>query len=135
MGIRAEESATRARLPAVDYNHKDKWLIVKPIFHWTEAEIWEFIEHYELPYCSLYDEDGFSRLGCIICPYHTPKQKALYRKRWSKQWDLFIKKIHENWHIYKEWESGTKYNSPDELFEYWCNYYKEDEDNNQPQLF
>jgi len=46
-----------------------------PIIDWSTQEVWEYIKVNNLPYCSLYDE-GFSRLGCMICPLaNTPNRK------------------------------------------------------------
>ena len=41
--------------------------LINPIIDWEDEDVWEFINQYEIPYCSLYDE-GFARLGCIGCP-------------------------------------------------------------------
>ena len=41
--------------------------LVNPIIDWTDADVWEFIRHYNVPYCELYD-CGFKRLGCVACP-------------------------------------------------------------------
>lgn len=46
-----------------DYHKK----ILNPIIDWTDEEVWEFIEEYNVPYCELYDK-GFKRIGCIGCP-------------------------------------------------------------------
>lgn len=40
---------------------------LNPIFDWSTEEVWEFIHHYNIPYCKLYDQ-GYKRLGCIGCP-------------------------------------------------------------------
>ena len=41
--------------------------LVNPIIDWTGEDVWEFIRHYNVPYCELYD-CGFKRLGCVACP-------------------------------------------------------------------
>lgn len=91
MGIRAEESWKRAIRPNPDYHKKQKHWLYKPIFHWREWEIWEYIERHKLPYCSLYDE-GFDRLGCVICPWlcnPNSKKLELHRQRWPKKYAAF----------------------------------------------
>lgn len=68
MGVRAEESAARAkRWKEVSHHLRTSKLGIMPIFHWGTDEIWQFIREQGIPYCSLYDE-GFHRLGCIGCP-------------------------------------------------------------------
>ena len=61
----------------------NKRLFENPIFDWFEWEIWEYIEENNLPYCSLYDE-GFHRLGCVICPFLTYRQHQIHKQRWPK---------------------------------------------------
>lgn len=39
---------------------------VYPILHLTDEDIWAYIEEYNLPYCSLYDQ-GYRRLDCEPC--------------------------------------------------------------------
>lgn len=39
---------------------------IQPILHFKELDIWEYIDKYQLPYCSLYDE-GYRSLGCAPC--------------------------------------------------------------------
>ena len=49
MGLRAEESANRAKRPVVEYFKKTKQTIYKPIFYWLEWEIWDYIEEHNVP--------------------------------------------------------------------------------------
>lgn len=52
--------------------------VINPIIEWTDAEVWEFIKDYNIPYCKLYDE-GFKRIGCIGCPMSTKNDAELER--------------------------------------------------------
>lgn len=93
LGLRAEESANRAKRPTIDYFKKLKQTVYKPIFSWLEWEIWDYIEDNNLPYCSLYDE-GFSRIGCVVCPFicHGIKgQLKINMNRWPKHYKAFEK--------------------------------------------
>ena len=92
MGIRAEESARRAARP-----REDKWrgqIQIKPIFHWREYHVWDFIEAHGLPYPALYDE-GFHRIGCVICPFimgpglGKTRNRELSMQRWPGMWKAF----------------------------------------------
>lgn len=48
-------------------NGKDS-ILISPIFQWTEADVWYFLnEIINVPHCELYDM-GFTRVGCILCP-------------------------------------------------------------------
>lgn len=94
LGLRAEESGSRAKRPRTDYHSKLKQYLYKPIFHWSEYHVWEFITEYNLPYPSLYD-DGFHRIGCVICPYHLGKSKGkrkhreISMQRWPGMWKAY----------------------------------------------
>ena len=81
-GIRRAESAKRAKRRLVEpcKRHNTKQYI-HPIIDWSEAEVWEYIKTYNLPYCSLYDE-GFKRIGCVMCPFGGPKQMKREMARW-----------------------------------------------------
>ena len=54
-----------------------------PIIDWSSDEVWEYIHKYNVPYCSLYDE-GFNRLGCVMCPYGGQKHMMAEAERWPK---------------------------------------------------
>lgn len=99
MGIRAEESAKRAARPRID-TVKKRQTIYKPIFHWKEWNVWEFIDACKLPYPSLYDE-GFDRIGCVICPFIMGKNQARvnrHRERWPGMYSVF-EKVVADWFV------------------------------------
>ena len=55
-------------------NGKDS-ILVSPIFEWTEKDVWTFLnEVVRVPHCELYDQ-GYKRLGCILCPMSQHRQK------------------------------------------------------------
>ena len=76
----------------VDFCYKRRKTLLNPIIDWTDAEVWEFIKEYNVPYCELYDQ-GFKRLGCIGCPMSSnqkhelneyPKIKQAYLKAFER---------------------------------------------------
>jgi phosphoadenosine phosphosulfate reductase len=89
MGIRAEESPKRrARGEISEYRSQKHY---KPIFHWKEYHVWEFIEENNFAYPSLYDE-GFSRIGCVICPFIMGrKELEINKQRYPQMFRLFEK--------------------------------------------
>lgn len=70
IGLRKQESPRRAKKPRIETF--DGRTVYKPIFEWTEKQIWQYVRETSLPYCSLYDE-GWERLGCIVCCMDTSK--------------------------------------------------------------
>lgn len=119
MGIRAEESSRRAKRPRIDIFNK-KQTIYKPIFTWLEWEIWEYIESNGIPYCSLYDE-GFNRLGCVVCPFVNGKKLQINKERWPKIYAAFEKAMRKLWDKGKSngesWHEST-------FEEFLSNWYK-----------
>ena len=94
MGIRAEESVRRAGRPRID-SYKGRQILYKPVFHWREWHVWDFIDYHDLPYPSLYDE-GFSRIGCVVCPFLMGGNMAkveIHKARWPKYYKLFEKAV------------------------------------------
>ena len=105
MGVRAEESVRRASRPRItSFRNQTTY---KPIFHWKEWQIWEFIEKHKLPYPSLYDE-GFHRMGCVICPFimgRSPgaiRQRQESMKRWPGMWKAFEHAVRGWWDAKKD---------------------------------
>lgn len=100
MGIRAEESARRSSFPRIDTFYGQT--THKPIFLWPEWAVWEFIDAYRLEYPTLYDE-GFHRIGCVVCPYLMGRSPGASRKRqismqrWPGIWKAFEHAVKAWW--------------------------------------
>ncbi len=80
-GMRASESQNRK-----DYEPEQcdtrKWMKgaihILPILGWTEADVWEYIHYYGLPYSKYYDAPwNLNRHGCVGCPLCNYKQMQL----------------------------------------------------------
>ena len=68
-------------------------LLISPIIHWTEHDVWEFLNNVcRVPHCLLYDE-GYRRIGCICCPMSSPRQKLKEINRWPHVKRNWIKAI------------------------------------------
>ncbi len=163
-GVRAAESVRRAKRKEIEIQgHKDNSglldqfnrneelshtcvkgkdkILVMPIFHWTDKDIWNFIREQKMDYCQLYDE-GYKRIGCIFCPMSNKKSIARDRKKYPR----IEKKIKESiQYILDNKEDffsdipiqGRRINA-DEVFEWWIS--KESPKNwvalqNQQELF
>lgn len=84
MGVRRHESISRRgrSVFAEDWKVPGRFFCL-PIVDWTGDEVWEYINAHNLPYCGLYDE-GYERLGCVMCPLTTGKQRRRDAERWPK---------------------------------------------------
>lgn len=98
LGVRASEGVRRKK----NWTTISLWrggngnFAVNPILYWTDYDVWQFINTFNLPYCSLYDE-GFERIGCIGCPM-AGKKRARDFNRWpgfEKTWKYAFKKYFE----------------------------------------
>lgn len=120
IGIRKEESARRGKREEISVSIKgkrleqnfDQWseheekmiacvngkdkILVSPIIYWTESDVWKFLnEVVNVLHCKLYDE-GYKRIGCILCPMSNYKQKIRDCKRFphaKKSWINTIQKL------------------------------------------
>lgn len=69
---------------------RTKKMLINPIIHWDEEDVWEFLNSNAIPHCCLYDE-GFKRLGCIGCPMGRQKRQEYELDRWPKYRELYMK--------------------------------------------
>lgn len=83
-GIRWAESRYRKTRAWLELSYRDKSIIIcNPIIDWSTVEVWGYLREHKIPYCSLYDE-GFHRLGCVLCPMETANSAKLSARRWPK---------------------------------------------------
>ena len=103
---------------------------IHPIIEWTEAEVWEYIHTYNVPYCSLYDK-GFKRLGCLLCPYEGGQRQLeqarlypKYKENYVRAFERMLKRREANGRPCYGWETG------EDVFRWWVgqdNRLKEDD--------
>lgn len=84
-------------------NGKDS-ILVSPILEWSEADVWYFLnEIVKVPHCELYDQ-GYKRIGCILCPMSSYKQKVREMKDFphvKRNWIKAIKAIRNGGRTYQ----------------------------------
>lgn len=144
VGLRAAESAKRASRNETWYKSRNKQrnrimsmadlyemaqetnfqcikgkdaITISPLFHWKDVDVWYFIKEVaKVPYCSLYDQ-GYKRVGCIMCPLAGQKEIIKDAKRYPKYYDAFMRTIH------RMRENGYLSYYPDmsdqDIFEWW----------------
>lgn len=118
VGVRAQESSKRAAYGTVRQcnkaNSKGK-VLVSPILHWTTDDIWGYIHARKIPYCSLYDE-GWKRIGCILCPFNSQDETDRAVARWPKLFAGLLRAMEEVYDTQKSWQ---KFGSAKNVLEYW----------------
>ena len=64
--IRWDEQVARAREEPISPREDPPHTRIHPILHFTEADIWDYLHEFQLPYCDLYDQ-GYRSLSCMPC--------------------------------------------------------------------
>lgn len=141
IGVRAEESSRRKKVwKQITPHRKTHKPIMCPIVYWTQANIWEFIHLYNMPYCSLYDE-GYKRLGCVGCPLAGPKGQKRDFARYPTYEKLWKRSFQNYWNRYK----GTlrknglpraieKFDSVEDYWNWWVSGKKHEQKDKDCQL-
>lgn len=133
-GIRWVESARRSHRHLTEACLRGgRRSFVNPIIDWSNEDVWAFIRREALPYCSLYDE-GFKRLGCMLCPQdsYANAQRDIARWPWiERQW----RQIFEEVLIIRRAEGKrVTFCTGQELFNWWISRMAAPRDG-QPTLF
>jgi len=132
-GIRWAESARRSKRKLTEACFKDsRKIYLNPIIEWSDAEVWEYIHDNGIKYCSLYDE-GFKRLGCIMCPMNTKREAEC--KRWPRYYQKYVKAFDAC--LKKRVEDGLKttWTAGEEMMAWWLDDSKHKVDPDQSIMF
>jgi len=114
LGIRKSESYKRSKYNFIHNYKNNKWIL--PILDWTINDVWEYIKINKLEYCKLYDE-GFKRLGCVLCPLTSKKNKLKEMQRFPNIVNIYLKAIKKL--MLKGYM--LNYSSPEEVLRWWVN--------------
>jgi len=121
LGIRREESSRRNNYPEINYFEKLGHTHYYPIIDWKEWQVWEFIEKNNLPYLSLYDDENFSRSGCIICPFNSFKINQINKEKWPGYYKIWEKIVYK-WYLKRVEQGRTMvYPSAETFLQAWYN--------------
>ncbi len=116
-GIRWAESSRRRSRRMFEVCQTDGTkMFLHPIIDWTEAEVWEYIHSREIPYCSLYDE-GYKRLGCVLCPMQRPWQTQRELKRFPKIAEAWKRACYRYYE--KDGKGVQRWSTPEAFWQWW----------------
>lgn len=116
-GIRWEESTRRKKRKLYEVCLQDKTKrYFHPIIDLSNSEVWEYISINNLPYCKLYDE-GFKRIGCILCPMQTNKKRDL--ERFPKICQAWYRAGERRFKERPEVPLNKKFKSFEDLWDWW----------------
>jgi phosphoadenosine phosphosulfate reductase len=125
-GIRSDESSKRKRRKQVEKplsRSRSKAMTVKlyvhPIFWWSESEVWDYIDTNNLAYCSLYDNPGYSRIGCLMCPMASIAKRKHDGERYPKIYHAYLRSFGRMIERRKIAGLETKWQSSQEVMDWW----------------
>lgn len=101
IGILAEESSLRKAeyIKRGGCNSFNGRIASYPLSIWTRNDIWDYIAHNKLEYCSIYDKLEVKQTGCVFCGFgmhlNNDKLRALYNLR-PKMYDWMMKLTNNN---------------------------------------
>lgn len=79
-GLRREQAPTRAAASQLAWDASHGLWKVSPLADWSEARVWDYIHHYDLPYNPLH-ERGYASIGCAPCTLPGAERQG----RWAGQ--------------------------------------------------
>lgn len=125
-GVRAEESAKRATYDVINFKggrvfdvsllRRNRKVMLHPILHWNEADVWQFIEDNNIPVNPLYDSKN--RVGCMFCPFASAKQRLQIRTDYPRYYSLMIRSIERI--MAKGFGAEYQWESAHEVYDWWC---------------
>jgi phosphoadenosine phosphosulfate reductase len=93
VGVRAQESATRAEYEYENYGKKQKGQYShNSILEWTSGEIWLYIYANNILLNEAYKK-GSARVGCICCPMGGGKASFAERINYPRETEIFLSRI------------------------------------------
>lgn len=118
-GVRWAESQNRQNRRTVEscYQGHDK-VYINPIIDWEDTEVWQFIKQEGLEYPRLYDE-GYSRIGCILCPYKGKKGMIQDKQRWPRYYKAYVKAFDRMLRERERRGLETNWQTGEEVAQWW----------------
>ena len=108
-GVRRAESSKRANRRSVEQCGKKGMVTINPIVDWSDGDVWDYIHANNVKYSTLYNE-GFRRLGCIMCPLSGKKGMLKEAERWPKHFNAYLRTFNEmirhGGETYDKWKCG-----------------------------
>lgn len=119
LGTRREESQKRANIQLIA-KHKDQTRVTlfNPIFDWTMEDVWQFTHQQKIPYCELYNQ-GFCRLGCVMCPLSGDKQMEFEAQFFPKHYVAYLRMFDKMIKNRPDIAEKLNFTSPLDVMHWW----------------
>jgi len=116
LGVRSGESNARSKRMIVERWKAGKRMVLNAILDWPTGAVWEYIRERGLRYNQLYDE-GFTRVGCILCPLARQSDVAMCLDRWPRLCAAWERAVKTTWD--PQPKHRRKFPTPDHLWRWW----------------
>lgn len=80
-GIRQDQAMTRHNLEISAYDMSNRMQKVNPLLEWSNAEVWEYLKQFEVPYNRLHDQ-FYPSIGCAPCTRAVTPGEDIRSGRW-----------------------------------------------------
>lgn len=80
-GLRSTQSVTRESMQMFEFDETNNVLKVNPLLHWSQEEVWHFIEENNLPLNKLH-KLGYPSIGCAPCSRAVKEGEDIRSGRW-----------------------------------------------------
>ncbi len=81
-GVRRDQSPTRARAQAVEWDDKHGLVKVNPLVLLTSQDVWDWVHTHDVPYNPLHDQ-GYPSIGCMPCTQPVKPGEDPRSGRWA----------------------------------------------------
>jgi len=79
-GLRRDQAETRSGVKVLELDGNGR-IKINPLINWTEEDVWNYINKYDLPYNKLHDK-GFLSIGCAPCTRAVVPGEHVRSGRW-----------------------------------------------------
>lgn len=80
-GIRQDQSMTRHNLEISAYDMSNRMQKVNPLLEWSNAEVWQYLKQFDVPYNKLHDQ-FYPSIGCAPCTRAVTPGEDIRSGRW-----------------------------------------------------
>lgn len=80
-GLRREQSITRDAVDFSEWDEGNGLQKLNPLADWTDADVWAYIRHFNVPYNALHDHH-YPSIGCAPCTRAISKGEDVRAGRW-----------------------------------------------------
>jgi phosphoadenosine phosphosulfate reductase len=80
-GLRRDQSITRQKIKAVEWDPIQKKIKVNPLVNWSLEQVWEYVHAHKIPYNTLHDKN-YPSIGCLPCTRAVLPNEDIRAGRW-----------------------------------------------------